>query len=147
MRADSDLSRCYGSPNRDSRSIGPRGSGDCDHRVHSAADGTTALHALETPPWSDRASDNLHAVLRAGADIDARDADGHTPLMLSVCTYGRLEGAMHDNLTAWREHQGDRPDRFDRIASLFRCNDAMTSNTDRPRFGRTAPAPTPWGTR
>ena len=61
----------------------------CGHNVDQrGSEGKTALHVLASLHWNDSVrltlSQLLSALIRAGADLDARDDWGRTPLMYSV---------------------------------------------------------------
>jgi len=65
--------------------------------------GRTALHELASQQWSDRVASTLNTLLRAGAHIEARDADGYTPLVVCVRTYCTWPGMTTDKLAGWLE--------------------------------------------
>ncbi len=63
--------------------------------------GRTALHELASQRWCDRVATTLHALLRADADIEARDVDGHTPLMVCVRSCCLWPGVTTERIAVW----------------------------------------------
>lgn len=61
----------------------------------------TALHVLASQPWSDRVGRTLHALLGAGADVEARDLHGCTPLLVYIRSFGMWSGATTAGIAAW----------------------------------------------
>lgn len=61
---------------------------ECGHDINvRAGDGKTALHILAGETWNDRVASSFQALRRAGADMEACDEHGRTPLMLCVRAY------------------------------------------------------------
>lgn len=55
---------------------------ECGHDVNvRAGNGKTALHFLVVKFWSEGLANNIDALLRAGAEVNATDRNGRTPLM------------------------------------------------------------------
>lgn len=64
---------------------------ECGHDINvRAGDGKTALHALASETWDDRVASSFQALRRAGADMEACDIHGRTPLILCVRAYSAV---------------------------------------------------------
>jgi ankyrin repeat protein len=60
----------------------------CGHDVNvRGSDGKSALHVLVVQGWDDAIANSFRALLRAGAEIDALDRVGRTPLMDCLAAY------------------------------------------------------------
>jgi ankyrin repeat protein len=74
---------------------------ECGHDVSvRAGNGKTALHFLVVKFWDEALASNLDALLRAGADVNATDRYGRTPLMDFLRAY---EGDEVSGITALLE--------------------------------------------
>lgn len=63
----------------------------CGHDIDARANGgQTALHELAAKVWTDHTASSFRALRCAGTDIEARDADGLTPLMHCVRAYSAV---------------------------------------------------------
>lgn len=74
---------------------------ECGHDVNvRAGNGKTALHFLVVKFWDEALASNLDALLRAGAEVNATDRNGRTPLMDFLRAY---EGDDVSGITALLE--------------------------------------------
>lgn len=106
---------------------------ECRHDINVRdSDGKTALHALASEPWDDRVASSFQALRRAGADMEACDEHGRTPLMLCVRAYSAVTPSGLAALLEAGAHVGAVDNRG--LTVLHHLFDALRQEDSRPDY-------------